>query len=272
MAPKSSVQTNGFHKSSNQQPYFWLTIVTAITVFVSIPSVFVFLRETSLEYIILIRKSYSHPIADFSMNLLTNIADKYGISISFCISQVLLSSHNSQVLLASSCLGVSVNIAVKMLIRDARPYFYSDNYVPVSCDFEYGSPSGHSQAVTSFFLTLVTLLLREYNVKKGKTFIYVFTVVYCFFISFTRIFVGLHTLEQILTGLGLGIIIHLLMAHVFSDYFERLFKGIETGKTRFINVLTILYFVLNMWAIGMYVMIDNYLPTPQFWLDTIAKS
>lgn len=236
------------------------------------PSVFELLREKSFEFILMIRKDFSHPIGDFSMNLLTNIADKYGISLSFWIAHVILSPANSQMLLATSCLGVSFNIAIKMLIRDARPYFNTDLYTPVSWDFEYGSPSGHSQSVTSFFLTLVTLLIKEYNLQKYKKLLYTSTVLYCWFISFTRIFVGLHTLEQILTGLGFGIIIHLLMAHIFFDYFISLFNGIETGKTRFWNPLTLIYFLLNAWAVGMYVMIDNFYPAPQSWLDTISKS
>ena len=133
-----------------------------------LPPVFEYLRVKSLEFIILVRKEYSYEKVDFSMNLLSNLADKYGIALGFCVANVVLSPVNGQILLAAGSLSVSFNILAKMLVRDARPYFYSGEYIPVSCDFEYGSPSGHAQSATSFFLTFLTLIRREYHITKYK--------------------------------------------------------------------------------------------------------
>ena len=92
------------------------------------------------------------------------------------------------------------------------------------------------------------------------------------FIAFTRIFVGLHTAEQILTGLGSGLMVHILMGHIYADSLERLFVGIETGKTKFCNYLSSLYLGVNLIAVVFYFMIDFYYPSPQAWLEMIQKS
>lgn len=159
-----------------------------------------------------------------------------------------------------------------MIMQDPRPYFYTDEYAPKKCDFEYGSPSGHSQAATSFFLTFVTLLLRENPKMKYKFWLYFGVAGYCAFVAFTRIFVGLHTAEQILLGYGFGLIFHLLIAHIFYDNFERLFTGIEAGRVGFLNPIFYLYLTFNIIVALFYVGIDSYYPAPQLWLDTIMKS
>jgi membrane-associated phospholipid phosphatase len=101
------------------------------------------------------------------------MADKYGIFLAVCFSLAVLNTENYLLLINTSSIGVCVNIIVKMIIRDARPYFYSSEYKPVSCDFEYGSPSGHAQSVTTFYLTLITLVLKQYDFsQKSKTLMY----------------------------------------------------------------------------------------------------
>lgn len=275
---------NGVHQSSKTLPIVFLVMTSIITAIVSYPTVYNALRVGSLEYIIYFRNEVANIYIDKSMNLLSDMADKYGIAIFFCISQAVLSPVNAQILLCSSCLSISLNIIVKMMIRDARPYFYSLDYTPVKCDFEYGSPSGHAQSATSFFISFVTLLFREQYMKqtngdsffksifKKKLFVYSVVIFYCAFISFSRIFVGLHTLEQILMGFGLGLIVHLLMCHIYIEKLERLFIGVETRKTFFRNPVSYMYFGANLTVIIFYLMINSYYPSPQSWIDNIQKT
>ena len=263
---------NKYEKTTDNTAFNLLCLVGLLTVISLNSRVSEYLRTTSLEYILLFRSSYANKYLDFTMNLLSNLADKYGISIAFWVANVILSPIRAQILIATAWLSISINIVVKMMIRDARPYFYTDDYVPVSWDFEYGTPSGHAQSSTSFYLTLVTMIIKEYGVTKNKRLIYASSVFLWFFLSFTRIFVGLHTLDQIVWGLGFGITMHLLLAHVFYDKQYRLFEKLEEGKASFFNWLSITYFSLNIIWILLYFMIDNFFPTPQLWLDTINKS
>jgi membrane-associated phospholipid phosphatase len=170
---------NGEHQKSRIPAIVGCFIMAVMTLIVCIPSVFEYLRVTSLEYIIVIRKDYSHDYSDFFMNLLSAMGDKYGIFIMNCVALAVLNQTNYLMLLNVSSVSVGLNIIIKMMIRDARPYFYTSEYQPVSCDFEYGSPSGHAQSVTSFYLSLVTLIIKQYNIKgQRKTIYYIFGYFY----------------------------------------------------------------------------------------------
>jgi len=259
-------------KPSSNTAFQLLLFVGLLTAISWNSTVSEYLRKTSLDYILLFRSSYANKYLDFTMNLCSNLADKYGIALLFWISNVILSPIRGQILISTACLSISMNIVVKMMVRDARPYFYTADYVPVSCDFEYGTPSGHAQSSTSFYLTFVAMLIKEYDIKKNKSLIYTSWVCLWFFLSFTRIFVGLHTLDQIVSGLGFGITMHLLLAHVCYDKMYDLFEAAENGKARFFNWLSILNIILNLVWIALFFMIDQYYPAPQSWLDTINKS
>lgn len=121
---------NGHTKTESKEAYFWFALVTVFTVAVCHPVVFEYCRMKSLEYIIMFRTRYGNIYIDTTMNLMTNLADKYGIAIFFVVANVLLSPTKAQVLLASACLSISLNILCKMTIRDPRPYFYSNDYAP----------------------------------------------------------------------------------------------------------------------------------------------
>lgn len=273
MKIKTNGIKNGVHSESKLPAIAAWVIMGVLTLIVCIPSVFEYLRLTSLQYIIVIRKEYSHDYSDFIMNLLSAMGDKYGIFVMNWVALAILNQTNYLMLLNVSSVSVGLNIIVKMLIRDARPYFYTSEYQPVSCDFEYGSPSGHAQSVTSFYLSLVTLIIKQYNITgHRKTIYYVLGYFYCFFICFTRIFVGLHTLEQILLGLGLGLISHFIFLHIFDKEQEKMYNGIETGVTKVVNGFLLGHIGMITIATGLYLYIDFYDPAPQIWLDTIAKS
>jgi len=181
MANKTKELPNGKLHQSQTHIYISLVVISILTLIVLVPSIFEYLRINSLEFIILIRKEYSHKQVDTVMDMLSAMGDKYGIFLSVCFALAVLNTNNYLLLCNVSAVGVAVNILVKMIIRDARPYFYSPDYKPVSCDFEYGSPSGHAQSVTSFYLSFLTLIMSQYGIVNKKKLLYVLGYLYCFF-------------------------------------------------------------------------------------------
>lgn len=85
-------------------------------------------------------------------------------------------------------------------------------------------------------------------------------------------FIGLHTLEQILLGLGFGLITHYIFLHIFDDRLEKMYDGIETGTTKVVNGFLLGHIGMITASIGLYLYIDHFDPAPQIWLDTIKKS
>ena len=87
---------------SIREPVFYLILTIALTVITWYPPIFNYLREISLEWIILIRREYATRHTDILVGLMSDVADKYGMAVLFCVAQVLLSPVNCQILLAAS--------------------------------------------------------------------------------------------------------------------------------------------------------------------------
>ena len=94
-------------------------------------------------------------------------------------------------------LSIFVNIILKLLFRVPRPNFYDMRIVPSDCSVEYGNPSGHGQATTSFYFAAVYCLLEYFKIELPvlKRIIYVTTFIFCFLVGFTRVYGGLHTFD-----------------------------------------------------------------------------
>ena len=129
---RSKNPVNSRPQKSRAHVYIALIIISIATLIVMIPSVFEWLRVNSLEIIIIIRKDYSNAKLDKAMDLMSAMGDKYGIFLSLCFALAVLNTNNYLLLVGVSSFGVAVNILVKMMIRDARPYFYSTDFKPVS--------------------------------------------------------------------------------------------------------------------------------------------
>ena len=81
-------------------------------------------------------------------------------------------------------------VLVKPIIAEQRPCFYY-----LSCESGYGFPSGHA--------TLLAAL--AFSQIKKKSFIPLLLL--AIFVGYTRVFLGVHTPEQVFAGFGLAALI-----------------------------------------------------------------
>ena len=96
------------------------------------------------------------------------------------------------------------NALDKMFWQDPRPYFIT-KMAPLNCkDVEYGNPSGHAMATAAVYLTVFYLLK-----KKGALHSFLQVVIYgaCLVIAFNRFKMGVHSLDQLLNGFVLGVMV-----------------------------------------------------------------
>ena len=164
----------------------------------------------------------------------------------FAVSHVILSPVRLQLLLCASCLSVGVNTFTKLWLQHPRPFFIIDSYMVDKCEFEYGNPSGHAQNATTFYLAFITLAMQEYKIKDHKIKIYSLLTLYLVAVGATRVFGGVHTLDQVLAGCCLGAIMYILIVHIFSQTIEKWFEQMQTGKIGFLNILLVFYLLMNL--------------------------
>jgi hypothetical protein len=91
----------------------------------------------------------------------------------------------------------SVNSLLKIAIHAPRPYWISNEIKAIHASAGYGMPSGHAQAST------VWLLASSYLRKR---WFWISALCIIFMIGLSRVYLGVHSPTQVITGWAVGII------------------------------------------------------------------
>ena len=125
------------------------------------------------------------------------------ISYTFC-SIIILSSYYDNIL--------------KILYGSPRPFWIYPS-IKKTCDGGYGNPSGHSFSSFSVYLSLWNIItdLSYFNMRSYlKIFLLFVFILFSFLICLSRIFLSIHSFNQILFGIILGIGIYFYYFHIFE--------------------------------------------------------
>lgn len=97
----------------------------------------------------------------------------------------------------------------KMAYHEPRPFMYTPKIKVFGCSAEYGNPSGHSLFAAAFnFFFFLDICHGSNKVTKVKYYSLLTTaIVLTFLIGFARFYVGVHTLNQIVYGWQLGLLL-----------------------------------------------------------------
>ena len=147
---------------------------------------------------------------------------------------------------------------LKMMIQDPRPYWISGDIKNDNCEMGYGNPSGHAMSSVAFYLTLWHLLSENCKMEKKfnrKTCSLLFFVIIIFTILMTRIFLGAHSIDQIILGGSIGFLIYFFFFQILLidtiDKFE--FKDFIMIKIKYFGII---YFLLSLLTILYYLWKD----------------
>ena len=168
--------------------------------------------------------------------------------------------NKSYLFFCVSSLAVVIDNIMKISYGQPRP-FWVNNDVFVSCDGGYGNPSAHSYAASSSYLTLAHILTDNDFFKKRM---YLRILIYTLFlglivaICLSRLYLGVHAINQILHGALLGIALYFLFVYIIRMH---AMSG-ETFFMMFTNVTLIIIIAaiqLTILAISLlvYFLVDN---------------
>ena len=120
-------------------------------------------------------------------------------------------------ILMSYGLSQCLNVVTKFIACVERPYVRDARITPsdeaLSTAGGYSFPSGHTQFATSFFGS------AGWHYRAHRWF-FVLTIVFCLLIGFTRLYLGVHTPQDVLGGLALGVF-GIWMAQLLTNYLAR---------------------------------------------------
>jgi len=126
----------------------------------------------------------------------------------------LINWYNDRLSMINALISLALNgyimSILKLLYSDPRPYMSSPDIKLYECSVENGNPSGHSFLSAYFFLLFLWLLdknvfnfLKEKNYKKLIFLLFLFF--WIFLVAFSRVFLGVHSLNQVLLGIVYGV-------------------------------------------------------------------
>jgi membrane-associated phospholipid phosphatase len=167
----------------------------------------------------------------------------------------------------------------KSFFHQSRPYFIdfelADKTINESCSAEFGSPSGHSVGCSGPFTGVVSYFVfirnKEYYRKNvmEKWMIYFASVAYMVLVTYSRVYTGRHSFDQIISGVATGS----LGTHFATFYFYPHFYMHFMDKSQRHN-----YWVYCKWAVTYFVSlmlislmvfeyVENYVEIPEEWYD-----
>lgn len=140
-----------------------------------------------------------------------------------------------------------------------------------TCYTEYGSPSGHSMLSIVLLEFLVRFLSKKYEcIAKTNYLWYGFAFLLELLVMFSRVYLGMHSLNQVLFGLMLGCY-SMAVYYLFAEHwlYVHCIRYLSEGTSKISNFfICSLAFVL----ICLYECLVTYLgsfPVNQEWVDTI---
>ena len=149
-------------------------------------------------------------------------------------------------ILTTLILAIYIDCLMKIIYNNPRPFFVKPELFLQECELGFGNPSGHSfgSAVTYLGIWHLSMNCQKFkNNKKVKYGSLIFTFIFIILILMSRLYRGVHSLDQIIYGALLGLGFYYLMFYI-SDIYQykpkKFFDIIDQFKFIFISLFIFL--------------------------------
>jgi len=164
------------------------------------------LFDKSCEWIKYIQKNSSSKGWDDFWYIITIVGTQAVLLPMFFIIYLFKSLKHSYLFLSVLALSVFLDNLMKNIYANPRPYMIDREIIIKHCDAGYGNPSGHSFSSTVSYLAFFHLMTDVPWFKKNWTNLIVkgillgLTIILVLAIMFSRFYLGVHTLNQLMYG------------------------------------------------------------------------
>lgn len=144
----------------------------------------------------------------------------------------------------------------------------------MDCHFiDYGAPSAHTSLAISSWGTIWAISVKSTKASESTqrwTF-YLFLLPLIIYTPISRVYVGNHSLDQVLIGAMQGILVLLLCCYVLDHDMRLWFKNLSKQPFWWIFVHPTSLFVIGTNLFMMYVLKTRTKAIPQLWVDNIES-
>ena len=169
---------------------------------------------------------------------------------------------------------------LKMIFRYPRPYQMSPDVIPTSCSGQFGCPSATSIRVATIVLSLFLDFVQERK-KKMSIVCYILGCLAAFIGIFgvmcSRVYLGAHSINQVIYGTGVGIISALFMHYsVKPQVYKHLYNlsSISPARTNYVPFVlnsTFVFVMTQLIPFLTYWYVVNYTTIPQLYMDNLLS-
>ena len=152
------------------------------------------------------------------------------------------------------------NTLLKISFHGARPYWIDKRVLAISSENSFGFPSGHAQHAVSIWGYFSTIV--------NKTWQRLFFFFLIFMIGFSRLYLGVHFLSDVIGGWIFGILILFLFITLEKPFLKwfNLFSDIR--KILLISFLTLLIIFFGVFYTGY----QSQFVVPESWLANVLSN
>ena len=149
---------------------------------------------------------------------------------------------------------------LKLLYGDPRPFWVNTILFQDKCESSYGNPSGHSLMSFYFYTSLSYYICMLDTIKKNYTYniaVYSIGIIIASLTAFSRLVLGVHSIDQVLYGSLLGLWLFVIFAYVFKMYDMPLSYYLRFYKDqKYSNIFIIFLILLLIIAVILHNLID----------------
>lgn len=151
------------------------------------------------------------------MKTISNFA--YAIFIFIIINYFTLPLSKQYIYIFTCILSFYIDNILKIIYRNPRPFFENKD-IRKECDGGFGNPSGHAMLSSCSYLCFLQLMIEEFNLNFIlKIILFILVILIVILIGISRIFLGVHSINQIIYGYAIGFVCYFIVFHVF--YLQR---------------------------------------------------
>lgn len=168
-----------------------------------------------------------NPVLDFFFSAITYLGDEIALMLIAIVLFWCVNKRSGYYMLVSGFFGIIVNQILKLACKIPRPKAIDPNFTIVesaeAAAQGYSFPSGHTQNAVTVFGSIF-LLAR-------KTWVKITAVVIAALVGVSRMYLGVHTLWDVVAAAGCAIIILLLLEELFKndDIFHKAMPYLSAG-------------------------------------------
>ena len=150
------------------------------------------------------------------MKIITNIGGAYSLSVISILLFTLIKKKKTPIYIIINLVSVFLTSQIiKLILRRDRP---SAIFLTYAHGFSY--PSGHTMVSTAFFLFITYLITNKVKKKFTKILLYTCSLLLTTLIGFSRIYLGVHFLTDVIGGLLLGISYAIIFINIYISINE----------------------------------------------------